>query len=284
MRDGTTTPMSFDSCYPKCRRLVRSASAFLVCALVVALGATRVVRAQETVPHNPPPAALEGYVRGKALYHAGRYREALGELDLALSLDPMSPNLVYNVARLHELLGEFDEATTFYERYRSMLAPTDDEERKRVASIMLRLQGARTEATQEPVGPPTDAARNPRAEEPARGVADAIFWTAAGVAGAALVSGTALGLSALKSEKRVEAFVVGPDGSTARRRGLAQRADRLAVGSDVLVSVGAILAVSSALLYLLREHPAPAERRAERPSVALSAGAHGFGLAVGGPL
>ena len=61
---------------------------------------------------------------------------------------------MYNVARVYELLGELSKATSYYERYRAMLPVSETEERERVASILMRLQGARSHVVPEPVGPP----------------------------------------------------------------------------------------------------------------------------------
>src|SRR5262245_38941542 len=77
----------------------------------------------------PPPEALAHYNRGRAHYQAGRYREAVVELEKALSLDPQSPNLVYNVARVYELLGDMERSIAFYERYKRMLPAQEREER-----------------------------------------------------------------------------------------------------------------------------------------------------------
>lgn len=246
-------------------------------------------KAQETPTHNPPPAAIEGYNRGRALYQAGRYREAVIELERALALDPTSPNLVYNVARVYELLGELSKATSYYERYRAMLPVSETEERERVASILMRLQGARSHVVPEPVGPPTDSLRNPeieerREEEPSRGVADGAFWVTAGIGATCLLGGGAAGLLALRAEKDVDDFVVGPDGSAKKRENLTERADRLALSSDVLLMVGTTFAVSSILLFTLREKPRDESARAKRPQVAFGLSPQGFALSVGGAL
>lgn len=279
------TPMFFAPFATSYDRWPHALGVLLLCSV---LSHVTSAQAQQTAPHNPPPAAIEGYNRGRALYQAGRYREAVVELERALALDPTSPNLVYNVARVYELLGELDKAVSFYERYRAMLPPSETEERERVASIVLRLQGARSHVQREPAGPPTDSLRNPEQPppppEPERGVADTAFWVTAGAGAAGLIAGATLGVLALQAEKDIDSFVVGPDGSGAERADLVDRADRMALSSDVLLLVGTTFAVSSVLLYMLRERPAPTAKRKVRAQLAAGASPEGFMLTVGGAL
>lgn len=285
MRDRIMILMSLAPPYLPCDRLQR---ALMACLVGVVCMVSVPSAAQESSPHNPPPAAIDGYNRGRALYQAGRYREAVVELERALSLDPTSPNLVYNVARVHELLGDLDKATAFYERYRTMLPASEVAERERVDSILLRLEGARTQVKPVPAGPPTDSLRNPQLVRPAppvvrRGVADGVFWTTATLGAAALIVGGTTGVFALRTQKRVEDFTVGPDGSLKAHDQLAERADRLALSSDVLLMVGTTFAVSSILLYTLREEAVSSER-AGRPRLGVSASGQGFAFTLRGTL
>jgi hypothetical protein len=291
-RDGMTDLMLLSQAYPpSCCRPLRAACAWLVGTLCLVLSQVAPVSAQETSPYRPPPAAIEGYNRGRAHYQAGRYRQAVIELERALALDPTSPNLVYNVARVYELLGELSKATSFYERYRAMLPVSETEERVRVASILMRLQGARTQATPEPAGQPSEALsrseieRQSEAEsESARGVADSVFWLTAGVGAASLIAGGATGLLALRAEQDVDDFVIGQDGSVGQRDNLIERADRLALSSDVLLMVGTTFAVSSLLLYMLRDKPRNDAAREKRTHFAFGASQSGLSFGFGGAL
>ncbi len=276
------------SYYPSRSRPLRALWGAVVLCLV--LSEVAPATAQDSGPHNPPPAAIEGYNRGRALYQAGRYREAVIELERALALDPTSPNLVYNVARVYELLGELTKATSYYERYRAMLPASETAERDRVASILMRLQGARTQVIPETPGPPSESLRNPELEREAepptstRGVADTVFWLTAGAGVASLIAGGATGLLALRAEKDVKNFVVGPDGSPNKRDKLAEHADRLALTSDVLLMVGTTFAVSSILLYTLREKPGDDSALSARRHFAFGASKQGLSLSFGGAL
>jgi tetratricopeptide (TPR) repeat protein len=211
-------------------------------------GTSEAPRAEQA--SEPPSAAVRHYHKGRELYLAGRYREAAVELEQAVTLDPDSPNLVYNLARVYELLAEIDTSIVHYKRYRALLPPGDVEERARVDGTLQRLEGARSQVTELPASP----AGQPVKLE--RGVADATFWTFTVVGAAALVAGGAVGVAALGAEKDVEKFVVEEDGDVDKRRDLEDRADRLALTSDMCLLAGAVLGTTAILLYALRQKPA----------------------------
>ncbi|HEY6881780.1 MAG TPA: tetratricopeptide repeat protein [Polyangiales bacterium] len=232
------------------RRLARIA----LLGMCGALASMPAALADETATHMPPPAALEHYNRGRAHYQAGRYREAVEELEEALTLDPGSPNLVYNLARVYELLGDIDRALPHYAHYRDMLPSTAVDERARVEGTLARLRGARDTLAPKPaperpelqLRPPNLIARSER------GVADGAFWTLATVSLAALTAGGVLGVMALRDERDALGFVLGRDGDLAARSREADQADRRALMSDVSFAVGAVGGLTSILLYALR--------------------------------
>jgi tetratricopeptide (TPR) repeat protein len=209
-------------------------------------------RSADAKGSSPPPAALSHYNRGRAHYQAGRYRDAVIELEKALALDPQSPNLVYNVARVYELLGDIERAISFYERYHHMLPAQEREEKQRVEATLARLRGAKQHVVPETSEPP------PAGPEMKRGVADPAFWVTLGTGAAAVAAGGVTGVMALRAGKDTEDFVVGEDGTMSKRDDMARHTDRLALASDVLFLCGATFAVTSVLLYTLREEPVEA--------------------------
>ena len=214
--------------------------------------------AQAPDAHEPPPEAVEFYAHGRQLYQEGRYREAAVELERALMLDPTSPNLMFNVARVYELLGELDKSIDFYGRYLRLLGPEETEERGRVEATVRRLEGARGEVGAQVAAPPqgdASALRDPqpvRSEKP--GVADAAFWITASTSAALLLGGTLTGVLALGAEKSTGNFVVGSDGTFEDRQAIADRADMLALVTDILWIGGGVAALTSVLLFALRSH------------------------------
>lgn len=202
----------------------------------------------------PPPEAVDFYRSGREHFEAGRYREAIDDLERALTLDPGSATLVYNLARVHELLGELEPSISYYASYLRLLPQSETEERSRVQETIGRLRGARTQVGPPPrQGPPPEMGET---EEPRwvteRGVVDLPFWVTTAAAGALLVGGAVVGIVALEREALAQDFVVGSDGSLADRDALADEADSLAVTADVLLLGGVAAGLAAALLYALR--------------------------------
>jgi tetratricopeptide (TPR) repeat protein len=196
-----------------------------------------------------PPAAVEHYLRGRRWYLAGRYRDALNELKIALEHDPRSPDLLYNVARVYENLGEFDESIAYYQRYMEALPAGSDDERDKTGKTIRRLQGAKRELAQQTPW----RTYEPQQPRPSMGRADLAFWLTGGGAIALIAGGAVTGVLALKQSDEVGAFVLGPDGGYDKRKKLTERADNLALASDLLFIGGAVALTGAALLYLLRD-------------------------------
>ena len=239
----------------------------LACALVGALlGLCAPVCAQEApTPREdamraptPPAGAVAHYERGRKEYLAGRYREALQELKAALALDPNSPNLVYNVARVNEDLADFDEAIKYYRHYRSLLPEDASEEREKTATTIRRLQGAKDQLAHQKRDA---AAAQPPPPEPSSGRADTAFWLLAGTGLALAAGGGVTGFLALRREQQVREFVVGKDGTLQDRDDLLKQANELALASDVLSIAAGAAVLSAVVLFFSRttKEPAPVE-------------------------
>jgi tetratricopeptide (TPR) repeat protein len=212
----------------------------------------------------PPAEALEHYERGRSEYLAGRYREALQELKAALALDPNSPNLVYNVARVNEDLADLDEAIKYYRRYHSLLPASAQEEREKTEKTIRRLQGARDEQIQQRLARERNAPKQPQLAppQPSAGRADVAFWLVA-TTGLALAAGSGVtGFYALRREKEVGDFVLGKDGTFEKRDKLRKEADKLALASDVMSIAAGVAIVSAIVLFFARtSDPSPVEAR-----------------------
>ena len=207
-----------------------------------------------------PKEALDHYLLGRRWYLAGRYRDALVELKLALELDRDSPDLLYNVARVYENLSEFDQAIEYYQRYLERLPSDATEERDRTEKTIRRLQGAKRESV-----PAKTATTAPPPPPPGVGRADVAFWLTGGAALALFAGGGFTGYLAVKKHKDVEDFVVGRDGPLTQRTKLADQTQRFALISDGLFIAGGVALTTAALLFLLRSPEAPErEPHAER--------------------
>lgn len=249
----------------------------LTCTIVAAVLPARAQTASEEATsarqeaHDPglpaseaPREALDHYQKGRRWYLAGRYRDALVELKAALEFDRDSADLLYNVARVYENLGELDSAIEYYSRYLTKLPAEAGEERDKTQKTIRRLAGARREL----------AARTPppaAAPEATRGRADLAFWLTTGAGIALLGGGAACGVLALHKNTRVDKFVAGPDGDLAQRQHLAKDAKRFALIADGLFIAGGVALTSAALLFLLRDGT---ETRS-RPALRVGVGADG---------
>lgn len=245
----------------------------------------------QTTPAPPPVEAVELYQQGRELYQQGRYRDALVAMQRAAALDPTSANLAYNVARVHELLGEIDEAIRSYQRYLDLLPQTEEDERTRVRGIMRRLDGARRELTPpHPTEPePASALRAPESVPIVvreHGVADGWFFATAGTGVLALIGGTICGIHAMSLQTDASNFVVGRDGSLSQHDAIVSNSNSFALLADIGIFAGAALALTSGLLYFVRtrdvEHRPDPAGPAVVPEVSVSA--HGFTLSLRGTL
>lgn len=256
----------------------------MACALLVTLAVPRDTLRAQPLPApredamrapTPPAEAVEHYERGRRLYLAGRYRDALQELKLALSLDPNSPNLVYNVARVNEDLAEFDDAIKYYRRYHALLPAGAAEERDKTEKTIRRLQGAKeTQAQQRLARERNQPEPKPAPLAPSAGRADLAFWLVAGT-GLALAAGSGVtGVFALRREKEVGDFVLGLDGTIDKRDRFRKQADRLALASDVMSVAAGVAIVSAIVLFFSRNSDlGPLEAR-----VSVTPGAGGISL------
>ena len=74
---------------------------------------------------------------------AGSYREAIGELEAAHTLDPNAKDLVFNLGVVHEKLGDIDDALKWFRLYTTM--NLTGPERDRADAYVHRLEGAKKE-------------------------------------------------------------------------------------------------------------------------------------------
>jgi len=202
-----------------------------------------------------PDEAVELYRSGSAHYRAGRYREAIDDLKRALSLDPESPNLVYNVARVSELLGNLSEAIDYYEMYLGLLEPGASDERSKTEETIKRLDGARTQvmaaATASELREPVIV----EVEAPPLGHADIWFWATAGLGVAALGTGAVTGVLALRKKNEVASYTLGRDGFIPQRDARVKDTKTLALVTDLLLLGGTAALISAAGLYFFRDPP-----------------------------
>lgn len=163
------------------------------------------------------------FAEGASLYKAGKYRPAIEKFEAAYSLFP-EPNLLYNIARAHEALGDIDQAIVKFTLCTTNPRSTDELKQKATAKLAVltaaRAQGAAAPTPTSPpaaagnTGPATTATSPPAAVTtsstglPMLGIAGGVT-AGLGVVGAA-VGGVIYGLGAT-SHAVLESSLSNPD-------------------------------------------------------------------------
>lgn len=233
------------------------------CSLAVALAVPAFLATTPSfaqVPARAPEAAADPrdsdarphFDRALELYRAGRYADALVQLQRAAELDPNGKDLFFNLSLVHEKLGQLPQAIAALQRFRELEPDADERERARVT--IERLKGA--EAALAPRPEPVCPAAPPAAPPP--GKPTAVLLGAASLAVVSLLVGAVFGAKALSDD-------VGQTGTSAslslnqlRERG--RRAEREALVADVAFALSAASAGTFAGVWLLS--PAEPQQRA----------------------
>jgi tetratricopeptide (TPR) repeat protein len=235
---------------------VRSSSRWLFRRFLLGFGfglslATGPASAQAPVrPADAAPAAESDarphFERALELYRAGRYADALPELEVAANLDPGGKDLFFNLALVHEKLGQLPEAIAALERFGEL--ETDAAERARARVTIQRLKGAKAnQAAAQPAATPCPAAPAPPAQR--QGRPTAILVGTASVAVVSLVVGAIFGAKALADD--VDNSGTSASLSLGQLRERRRRAEREALVADVAFALGAASAGTFAGVWLL---------------------------------
>jgi tetratricopeptide (TPR) repeat protein len=230
-------------------------------------------------------AARAHFTKGRALYQAGSYREAIVELDAARALDPKAKDLVFNLGVVHEKLGDIDEALRYVRLYSQMdLEPA---ERARAESYITRLEGAKSEVLARKAAEARQAAAAAHGPEAAnarvRGRLDVATVVVGVGALAAAATGGVFGIKAVVDKPTN--FVTGKDGTLADLQHLESTAHTEAVVSDACF-VGAVAgAVAATVLYFGRYRdvvPSASKPQGRWITVTPVLGPHAGALSLGG--
>jgi len=211
-------------------------------------------------PEAAPPEARDTdarkhFDRALELYRAGRYAAALEPLRKAAELDPNGKDLFFNLALVHEKLGQLPQAIAALERFREL--EPDEVERERARVTIERLKGAEAAAPVPRPEPVCPVSGSPVEAAPA-GKPTALLLGAASVAAVSLIVGAVFGVKALSDD-------IGQTGTSASRslgqlRERGRRAEREALVADVAFAVSAASAGTFAGVWLLS--PAEPHQRA----------------------
>jgi len=199
--------------------------------------------------------AGQHFQRAKELYAAGSYREAIAELEAARGLDPKAKDLVFNLGIVHEKLGKYDEAITYFRQYQEMEGVTANEKSK-ADTIIKRIEGAKREVPVTPTATPSTSATTAppptTPQEQPRGRIDAYTIGAGSVAILGLGLGATFGILALSGKPSDGSFVTGRDGTYTDLQDKADSAHTKAVIADISLVIGVLAAGATAYLYFGR--------------------------------
>ncbi len=201
--------------------------------------------------------ARQHFDRALELYRAGRYADALEQLVAAARLDPNGKDLFFNLALVHEKLGQLPEAIAALERFREL--ESDPAERERARLTIERLRGAEdaARAARPAHGACSEPASSPASPaSPGRPVA--LLVGAASLSVVSLVVGSLFGAKALADD--VGDVRTSPSLSIGQLRERGRRAQREALVADIAFAVGAASAGTFAGVWLLS--PGDARRTA----------------------
>lgn len=207
---------------------------------------TSQTEALSPVPASAGAGARKHFDQALNQYRAGHYSAALASLREAIKLDPDGKDLFFNLAMVHEKLGQLPEAIAAWERFGQL--ETDPAELGRARLTIERLHGAQSELLRPPPAAPCPNPPPPvRAPVAARGPNPVLVGTAS-VAVVSLVLGTVFGVKALSDD--VSDTSTGSSLSATQLRERGRRAAREALIADVAFGVAAASAGTFACVWL----------------------------------
>lgn len=196
--------------------------------------------------------------RAEEAYVAGNFAEAIELLRLAY-VESENPNMLYNIARVHEDAGNLVEALSFYRQF--VVAPGVDIDYRREAlasTEALEQQLAAREPVHDEQQPEPPAPLEPviveqstrviyQSDTGPRRTLNTIGWVVTAIGAATVVTGAGFGTAALVHKNQ---FDSAPDLETRRRQGrimreLAAIADPLYITGSVLIVTGLVTAYAS---------------------------------------
>jgi tetratricopeptide (TPR) repeat protein len=245
---------------------MRSGRRLRAWALVVCIGAAaagvvapRPAWAEATSPANEA-AARRHFERARDYYAQGSYRDAIGELEAAHALDPNAKDLIFNLAVVHEKLGQMEDALTWSRLYATM--DLTSAEREKAEAYVHRLEGAKKELEDQPPTPDMSGAAAapisplpppppPPAKPPSGNGVNALVVGLGSLSITALAFGVVLAVKA-EEDRPPSLFVTGRDGTYLDLASRQANAHREAVMADIGFGVAATAAAATVVLLVAR--------------------------------
>lgn len=185
-------------------------------------------------------------------YMAGRYREALTKFKAALALHPVA-NLLFNIAKAHEQLGELDNALVYYERFIKSGDADDgarEKARQRVREIKVSLEARRANETGNDVA---ITIQETTPDDSSGSAIEIAGWISAGAGAGLLILGGTFAALAAGEESSFSAT-----DRLDEKREFRENAERYALVADIAFGVGAAAAVAGVTMLIVDATSGPA--------------------------
>lgn len=215
---------------------------------LTALAMAAAPAAAHAADNKPAPADPSSVARlneeGAALYAVRDYRHAIEKFIQAYAIDS-DPNLLFNIARCYEELGEIDAAIEKYETFlKTPGADARGRQRARESLTVLReARGQPTSGATSPAPPaaaPTEVAAEPSPSDPGgEAEASALPWLVLGGSAAFAVAGTTFYLLGASDHGQVT-DAPGYGDSSAVANMTRRQADDLVASGDTKKLIGGI--------------------------------------------
>ena len=241
--------------------------------LVAWLCAAAPARASEDID-----LAKKYFTLGSELFNRGDYKAALAQFEESFKYS-RKPELLYNMARCHELLGQHEQALSFYDRYLTSAPENAEVIRSRVANLKQLIAKKREEASRKAAAARKPAPVPVKEPEPTSSSAMSVAgWALVGVGGAALVAGAVLGGLTLAKEAELEQAYADAEMTLAEMQDGEAQGEAMQTGAIVGLAVGGAVAAAGAVLLILN---AGKKTEARGAWVAPSLGRQGGGVSAG---
>lgn len=196
------------------------------------------------------------HVEGAALYRAGAYREAITKFESAYAIFP-EPNILYNLGRCFQALGEVDQAIEYYRRCAQHPDVTEVTRQKARAKLDI-LSKADTKAIKKGIkgdttttsgsGAVSPATTVPTKQQKIRKGANTPAWIGLGITAAFVVATGVIGVMALNAQSDVDTELKRFPGDRDAIDDAQSRVDELALTADIIG--GTAIAAACVTLYL----------------------------------
>jgi hypothetical protein len=227
----------------------------------------RLLQAAPTQPRGSSASEREAKAQASTLYkdatelrRAGKPKEALRKLREAYSLVP-TPTLLWPIAELCLEANEPEEGLDALRRYREQMTPEEMEPGQQIADaekLEQRLRERQAAAANPAAQGGTGTPGGPDAAKPGDGFKPhPLTWAAVSVTGVVLLSATGVGAAALATTRSLQErcpdrlCIPSGDRSLDELNTEVALQRKLSISSQVLWSVGAALAVSTAALVIV---------------------------------